>query len=283
MEKIPLILFSGGLDSTFLLYHTLQSGPCDVLYADGGQSSIKFERELQARKEIIAYCNEICPFKVQQEHMAPNRHVFACGADVRYSQPMAWISAALCCIDAHRHSELLIGYVCDDGGFARWLPDVRQVWESAQRFTKVHGVVPVDWPLIDLRKVDILDRIDTELATKIWVCEMPKKNSETGVIKACGKCNPCRTLRTALRDYREIEGYDFMTKVLYTRAKVKRDAEAKAVEPPKSGGGFHTRSTVINRHHNDIGYVYVPRAGKRPTQEEELKVPPLPLGTRLVD
>jgi hypothetical protein len=171
---------------------------------------------------------------------------------------MSWINAALAVVDATRHSELLIGYVYDDGGFCRWLPEIEKIWESAQKITKWSAPIPVKWPIIDMPKVSILQYIDPELAMLVWVCEMPTREDDTGKIRACGRCKPCKTLRATLREYRAETGHDFGTKLLHVRM-------ARAA-------GNHTTTTrrtiepaavrrVNAEYTRSVPSVYVPRAG----------------------
>lgn len=265
MNKLPLLLLSGGLDSTFLLWRTLQEGPCDVLYSDGGQSGVKLEAELKAREKIIAYCNQYAPHKVQQDLTTGYSYSFAGTPDLRYCQPMSWINAALAVVDASRHSELLIGYVYDDGGFCRWLPEIEKIWESAQKITKWSDPIPVKWPLIDVPKVKILEHIDPELATMIWVCEMATREDD-GKIKACGKCRPCKTLRATLREYREENGHDFGTKLLHVRMARASQETTTTTRRTIEHAAVRRVNAVYTRH---VPGVYVPRAGGSNKKEED--------------
>ena len=224
--KIPLILFSGGLDSTALLYKQLQNGPCDVMYADGGQHPGKIASELVAREKIINYLNATCPHKVQQDFRAP--HIsFAQSPGNRYSQPAAWLFAALSVIDGTRHSELRVGYVYDDGGFCRWLPNIENAWRELQRFSRWHDPIPVVWPLIDWEKYQLLDVIDPELVNMIWVCEQPKHENDNK-FSQCGSCRPCKTAKQALANYKEDHGYTIHTKLLINRQRRAENAKDRA-------------------------------------------------------
>lgn len=221
MEKCPLILFSGGLDSTALLYRQLQRGPCDVMYADGGQHPAKIASELLAREKIITYLNKTCPYKVRNDYRAP--HItFAQSPDNRYSQPAAWIFAALSVIDPDLHTELRIGYVYDDGGFCRWLPNIESAWHNLQSFSRWRDPLPVVWPLIDVEKYQLLGEIDPELINMIWICEQPK-TKEGGGYTQCGECRPCRMAKQTLRNYKEANGHTIHTKLLITRQRRTED------------------------------------------------------------
>lgn len=214
MDKCPLILFSGGLDSTALVYRRLQEGPCDVMYADGGQSVFKIQAELKARRKIIEYLNTVCPYKVRQDYRIDQHVSLASSPDLRYSQPAAWLFIALMIADPSKHSSVQVGYVYDDGGFCRWLPNIERAWVELQSFSRWGGPIPLEFPLIDIPKVQLLAAIDPELINMIWVCEQPKYDEPT---KQCGKCGPCRKALAVLAEYKETYGHTIYSKLLTTR------------------------------------------------------------------
>lgn len=260
MEKIPLILFSGGLDSTALVASALQKGQCDVMYADGGQHPEKVKQELRARREIIEYLNATSPHKVRQDYRVPQHISFASAPGNRYSQPAAWLFTALNVIDYDEHSELQVGYVYDDGGFCRWLPNIANAWRELQTFSRWHDPIPVDWPLIDKSKVQILRDIDPELINMIWVCEQPE--TVEGNVKQCGKCRPCKTARSTLAAYKEEFGYTVHTRLLFTRLRrelAKPDGKAMDTEFAKDTVAY---GPGVNRHLHNVSAIrgYVQRA-----------------------
>lgn len=209
--KRPLVLFSGGLDSTALLENILKTGPCDTLYINGSQSSEKAKKELAARKSIIEYLNANSMHKVISDY-TPGYSINLNSNGCRYSQPVSWLVGALGILNQDIHNGLYVGYVYDDGGFCRHIPTLENIWRDMQMVSKWDKPVPLHYPLIDTNKVDILNRIDPELLTKIWVCETPTSEG-----KACLKCNPCILLKQVMKRYEEIHKHSIMSKVLFTR------------------------------------------------------------------
>lgn len=172
--KRPLVLFSGGLDSTFLLQMTLWYGPCDVLYVRGGQHWDKVTKEHEARRKIIDTLNENYGYKVTREYEPSGRLSFSAIVDRKYSQPISWLMGALQVLNPDRHSKLLVGYVADDSfGFGRLSQHIEKVWESSQMLTHTKTPVPIEFPLADIGKLDILKQLDSRLVPLIWVCEDP--------------------------------------------------------------------------------------------------------------
>lgn len=221
-EKIPLVLFSGGLDSTAMLWKYLQDGPVDVLYADGGQHPLKIEKELECRKRTIEYLNRVSPHKVQMDLRTDNNVSFASGPTSKYSQPMAWMVAAMSVLDTSRHKCLAVGYVGDDGGFLRYIPNIYTAWENMQILTKTGEPVPIVFPIIDNRKVDLLNAIPTELLDSIWVCEMPRTD-DNGVIRPCKSCSPCKLAAAVLHQFEQENGYTIFSKKLVKQLRAVED------------------------------------------------------------
>lgn len=268
-EKIPLVLFSGGLDSTVMLWKYLQTTPVDVLYADGGQHPLKIEKELECRKRTIEFLNRVMPYKVQTDLRTDNNVSFASGPGNKYSQPMAWMVAALSVLDPTRHKSLSVGYVGDDGGFLRYIPNLYSAWENMQILSKVGEPVPLVFPVVDNRKVDLLGAMPTELLDSIWVCEMP--NSEDGVVRACKKCTPCKLGASVLHQFEQENGYSIYSKRL---VKQLRTAEEDSIRPWKGRDLFaHQTRRVAGDWTKDSSDPWYYRHPKKADEEEpELKL-----------
>lgn len=216
MSKIPLILLSGGLDSTYLLQNQLyQMGGADVLYVNGGQHPIKQDAELKARRKIIDHFNNNYPHKVEAEWECLNSRSIVGNDNHKWSQPPAWIMGALTCIQPGRHSELQIGYVNDDSlSFGYNLHHVEKAWYHLQKISVVaEEPVPIKFPLMYMSKVEILRNLDKRLLDDIWICETPKD-----IDTPCGKCKPCKLMKTTLHLYKErFDETVFTTRLLALR------------------------------------------------------------------
>lgn len=195
--KIPLVLFSGGLDSTFLLYSLLDVVPVDILYVDGCQGVSKATAELKAREKIIRLLESrgdlrlSCTFKVRNQIIA--NHGNEVIAEYRFAQVLPWIYGAISNY-TREHSSVAISYVLGDD-ICGDLKDVRTAWDLISNFTKQHPV-PLAFPLRRIRKTDIYKILPEKLLKLVWVCENPNEIKRAGrgtVFKPCGKCVPCIT------------------------------------------------------------------------------------------
>lgn len=287
--KRPLILFSGGMDSTYLLQTTLYWGPCDVLYVRGGQHSAKVTKEQDARRKIIDTLNECYGYKVTREYEPAGRLSFASVKQRKYSQPVSWLMGALQVLDPDRHSKLLVGYVGDDGfGFGRLMPEIEKIWYSAQKLIHTGEPIPIEFPLDHVTKREILHHLDTRLVNHIWVCEQPERKypkdrpptekadeletlddeplilvddpmsvqlateittDEVYDVEPCGRCAPCRKMRIVLDEYRQDKGETIFTTAL--KANRARTRASVKGEGPSNDVNHEFETYRLVRDHHD--------------------------------
>jgi hypothetical protein len=115
--KIPLIMFSGGLDSSYLLETMLRKGNVDTLYVSGAQGSGKIEKELEARRTIIRILEKETGNQVLIDHHISLPDL--CGGlnwivESAFLQPLIWLTGAIHRTEEDRHSELMVAYVSGD-------------------------------------------------------------------------------------------------------------------------------------------------------------------------
>ncbi len=205
--KVPLILFSGGLDSTLMLQQLLELGDVETLYVRGAQGENKIKKELAARQKIIHKLERITGNRVRNDHVVTiSNELFHGGMpDVAWTQPTAWIMAALQVSDGQRHSHLCIGYVSGDCILSR-MENITQAWYHIQMFTK-QNVIPVYFPLHLKEKWQVLNMIDARVWDDTWVCEMPIKDGRQLV--ACNKCTPCHDQASYLLNFKRRFGMTY--------------------------------------------------------------------------
>lgn len=241
-NKVPLILLSGGLDSSFLLQEKLKEGDVEVLYITGLLGEDKMHEEKERRERIIKILEKDTSNRVRKRHTVDLGVIpFGDMADGALSQPSMWMFGALMVSDANRHSELCIGYVLGDH-ISSNLGHVTNAWTALQSFSKRSGNVEVTFPLMYHAKDDILRLIHPEVMRHIWYCEAPRKNIKTinvetipealGVeytrIRPCGKCGSCLTMGSALYRWNKYHGtpyWKYLRKQLGINTRRNKDNE----------------------------------------------------------
>ncbi len=179
---VPLVLFSGGLDSTYLLSVLLKTTDVDVLYVSGPQGKLKETHEIRARKKIVAWLNKNKPYSVRTQHHweLPNG---VPGYAYRFGQVLPWFYSAMTVADGLKHTVVNIAYVMGDQ-VCQHFAEMTWAWDYMKEVC-MSKPVPLRFPLKDTTKVQILNQLEPELLKLVWFCETPKKN------KPCGECAAC--------------------------------------------------------------------------------------------
>lgn len=203
MDKRPLVLWSGGVDSTAICDEFVKEGKrFDVLYVNGGQGALKTKAELNAIREIMEYWESTTydrrpPTVVE----AKSNVTFAYSPSGGFRQAIAWIVAALEVVDPTKHSEVIIGYIAGDQILTE-LHAVQQAWKYMWAVGKIGPVVPIIFPLKYVTKVNVIATLPPELYTLTWVCEIPRNPHGDTTILPCGECPGCVN--------REVEAFRYL-------------------------------------------------------------------------
>lgn len=189
---MTLVLWSGGFDSTLVLY----------------DACVEAKKKDLAPVRAISINHEQVP--ANREHQKARQRIFVCmkkrglafdWAEVNIStwgtfkadgaagmvQPGIWLPAAVPYLGPTE--DLLTGWARGDDIF-HYLNDICGAFEHHARLMGKTGLIqtPLEWT----PKWEILRRLrEARLVSLPWTCEEPKD------WRACGKCQPCRDLKTA--------------------------------------------------------------------------------------
>lgn len=209
-NRRPLLLFSGGQDSTYMLQDQLLKGNVYTLYVTGGQHPDKVVKEKEARKKIIRRLEMRTGNRVLEDYQIDVGTHFGSMHDSAFKQPIMWLNGALMVSNAQIHSELMIAYVAGDQVNPH-VGDIGAAWNELQKFSKASGQIPLRFPHIYLRKNEVMRFLFPEVAQYTWVCEMP--GNVKGQLRPCGGktygCEACKTLKAQLYMWKETEGRDY--------------------------------------------------------------------------
>ena len=198
-KKRILMLFSGGLDSTWLLYNRIKEGCLvETFYAKGGQRESKQNCEKASRKLITAWIEANAPAdkpaSIWECWDGQVEVRFGAAKKRSWGQAIAWLVSALEVVDPDKHYCVEIGYVMGDE-ICQHLHDIQDAWNSLWKFSKEGDVVPLTFPLSRTKKYEILQQMPGELYKLTWVCELPDVDHLNGH-KPCGQCEACITRAT---------------------------------------------------------------------------------------
>ena len=197
--KGPLILFSGGLDSTSLVYERLKTTNVHLLYIVGNLNDDKMREELKARDNIKAWLktNPHSKYRILTDTVMQ----FVVGDQERTMnfinspQPLTWLFPALYFYRRDIHTSVEIGYVEGDHAIQN-LDRLRTIWKNMTEIAK-YGFIPLEFPISTRTKKDLYSTIPKELSDRIWVCDMPLIDAQRNVVK-CNRCGNCKRQSTYL-------------------------------------------------------------------------------------
>lgn len=200
--KVPLHMWSGGLDSTYLLWLRLKEGwTVDILYTDLRNNGDTNKWEILARKrlkkELLSLKGNI---RTEIEYRVPVIHN---ASSVILPQIFLWVQTILFNFDSKKHSCIELGYVKGDD-FWHHKDKVLEYLEIA---TSIHKpelkIKNIQYPLEWFTKASIINKLKSDPVGKkllplIRYCEETKR-------EACGKCPSCIKHKLALYESKLIK------------------------------------------------------------------------------
>lgn len=180
-KKIPLVLFSGGLDSTSALMDALVRSDVDVVYIAGRQGPHKINAELQAVEDIIEMLKatptehqiqKVYRFKLETDSYVDNYvHDYVSGQ--RFSQPQQWLFGMTAIARPDRHSEVVLSYVTGDQ-MASHLTELHWIWDYLCGIVfGTENKIPLAFPFRYSKKRDLINHLPLGILAKTWTCEIP--------------------------------------------------------------------------------------------------------------
>lgn len=195
--RIPLLLYSGGMDSTLMLALETHDGKkVDTLYVDGSQAVDKIQMEFRARAGAMQaleehYKKPVVRFSYEHRVIRPvntNHQGF--------SQLLPWFTAAMDYADPQRHSAVLMGYVAGDQMVSQ-LHHIEAAW-NALFMAISQTIVPIKFPLKFATKREIYESLTNHypmLKDHYWYCENPAfklvDGHATTSLVPCQRCASC--------------------------------------------------------------------------------------------
>ncbi len=195
--RVPLILYSGGMDSTLLLALETQDGKkVDTLYVDGAQAVDKIRMEFKARAGAIdaletKYGATVVRNAYEHRIQRP-QNIDHLG----FSQLLPWFAAAMDHADLNQHSVVLMGYVAGDQMVSQ-LHNIEAAW-NALSLAVSQEIIPIKFPLKFATKREVYESLHGSfpmLKDHYWYCENPAfkivDGAATTDLVPCDRCASC--------------------------------------------------------------------------------------------
>ncbi|MFW6246999.1 MAG: hypothetical protein ACOC22_02390 [bacterium] len=203
MSKKVGVLFSSGLDSTYLVYKNLKKG--NTVYPiyieiENNANKVKLEKN---RIELLykEFAKEF-PDKIRYINYVMKTNVGASEDSIYLKQVPVWIMGLLFS-QGIGVDEIQIGYVCGDDS-ASYANDMKDIYYSYEKISK--KLIPIKFPLLKTKKWEIIRELPEKYHKYIYSCEYPNivdgsEKDELIKYNACCDCTACKTI--IISDYYE--------------------------------------------------------------------------------
>ena len=203
MSKKVAVLFSGGLDSTYLVWKNLKDGnEVQLIYIEIQNNKVKSTIEKnrigllvkEFRKEFNKDEEEGWS---EERHIHDVRYILKIDVDARedsllFKQVPIWIIAALFSQDLNV-DEIQITYVANDDAIG-YLSDIKKAYKSYKPLMRY--LKPLVFPLSKVPKYEMAHHLPKQYRNFIFSCEMPTiigpEDAEFIEYKPCCGCTPCK-------------------------------------------------------------------------------------------
>lgn len=182
--KKVAILFSGGLDSTYLIHKNLSDGNAVTpiyITIENNVDKVKIEFE-RANKIWNLLLNKFNLYeRTLQESIKVN--VVNCSNNLMFSQVPIWILGALYSVSCSSFDEIQIGYVNGDSSIP-FISDFVKIWNSYKSISS-EKLPPLVFPLTKKQKDQLWCELPDEIRQLTYFCESPRGTED------CGNCASC--------------------------------------------------------------------------------------------
>jgi 7-cyano-7-deazaguanine synthase in queuosine biosynthesis len=192
-EKRPLVLWSGGTDSTAMVIDLLHKSDIDILYVN--LENNKFQQR-QEKKSIL----KIRALLADANLKGSIRNVYEFGyttiavTKAVYAQPSLWLQAAAFVSNTDLHSSVNLGYVRQDDAW-HFKTEIYNLWDSLNAIISEEKV-PLEFPYEWHRKQELINDMKQfvyykQIMSLIYWCE-------SGTKRSCGECDSCKRHKSDL-------------------------------------------------------------------------------------
>lgn len=180
---IKQVLWSGGLDSTYMIYKYLQEHHrVEAYYIEIKNNKEKTKRELTSIKEL---CKLFKDYAFEYKGILAEFSLNIIDDNVSaFHQSPFWITSAY-----YLKGPVSIGYVMNDDSIS-YLQDYNNIAKSYN--TLRNTPLKLEFPLYKTSKQEILKYLPKEYLKHITYCESEEK------LTSCGKCHSCRRYKTII-------------------------------------------------------------------------------------
>lgn len=192
-KKKILTLFSGGLDSTYLIYKSLKDGHYVVpIYIELTNNKNKTIVEKDRINKLYNLFIKDFNYNIDSIRTPLQLNINSWRNELMFSQMPLWVFGILYSGELSNIDEIHIGYVMNDDAIS-YLDDLKKIYKSFQIIS--HTKLPkLIFPLIKTPKEQILNELPYNYQKLTISCEDPKLalGSDGVEFFNCGYCAACK-------------------------------------------------------------------------------------------
>lgn len=196
-RKKVVVLFSGGLDSTYLIWDNLKRGNKVLpIYIDIGNNDVKTKIEKNRIKLLYdLFFDEFNELIETPIDVLKLTILYSLNDDLLFKQLPIWLLSILFVQDKYI-DEIQIGYVSNDD-IVPFVNDINKIYKSYKSI--LNNPTPLKFPLLKKTKYQIANELPEKYMDLIVSCENPKiENSDNNdniiKYKPCCCCEPCKRI-----------------------------------------------------------------------------------------
>lgn len=224
-QKKVLILFSGGLDSTYLMWKNLEEGNIVYpIYVNIGNNEKKTKIELQQCALLIKLFQDAYPGRCKNHHTGMDLTIYGDCNEVSLLQMPIWVMGIIYSNRLSEVDEVQIGYVMNDDAIS-YLDEIKKLYYSFKPLMNLEDkpMPKLLFPLMKEKKWFMHEKLPYDYRELTFSCENVQIIEETDIkeehemneeelfvsklslrqktllplkkeykFKLCGDCHPCR-------------------------------------------------------------------------------------------
>lgn len=214
-KKKVAVLFSSGLDSTYLIWKNLEEGnEVFPIYVEIKNNVNKTKIEKQNVKMLFEIFREKYGYrKINEPYFITEVSIMTSNDDLLFTQLPIWIFS-LAYLPINKIDEIQIGYVMNDDAIS-YIDDIKKFYKAHAWLHKSKQPKLV-FPLIKIYKQEMMRNLPLEYKNYITSCENPEllpyhmhvkgTNRKLQFYKPCGDCVPCKRIIRDNLNYNGIYG-----------------------------------------------------------------------------
>jgi 7-cyano-7-deazaguanine synthase in queuosine biosynthesis len=184
-KKKIAILFSGGLDSTYLVYKNLLEGnTVQPIYVDIINNKTKVEREKEAIGKMMTIFGNTFGDILHNVKYNVTINITGSSENVTPIQMPIWMFGAI--MSLSDYDELHIGYVMGDQAMS-YMDDVKNLWKAYLPFVYNGKLPEIKFPLSKKYKAEMWESLPDDIRQLTVFCENTTYDGND-----CGRCDTCK-------------------------------------------------------------------------------------------